>query len=70
VNRLIGVQGVTNNIRIESESHDAIEKKDVEKAIARSWSIDDCDIHVSGSTVALTGMVTSWYQKEKAGRLA
>lgn len=69
---LTGVKGVTNNIKIKSETHDAIEKKDVEQAIARSWSIDDSDINVSvsGTTVTLNGTVNSWYQREEAGRIA
>jgi osmotically-inducible protein OsmY len=72
VNYLTGVKGVSNNIKIKSESHDTIEKKDVEAAIARSWSIDDSDINVavSGTTVTLTGTVDSWYQRNEATRIA
>ncbi|MCC7030371.1 MAG: BON domain-containing protein [Chitinophagaceae bacterium] len=72
VNFLSGVKGVTNNIKIKSDIQDAIEKKDVEDAIARSWSVDDSDINVSvsGTTVTLTGTVDSWYQKDEAARIA
>ena len=68
----MGVKGVTNNIQIKSEIHDKIEQQDVENAIARSWSINDNDIRVkvAGKTVSLIGTVTSWYQKEEAGRIA
>jgi len=72
VHYLTGVKGVSNNIKIKSESHDVIEQIDVENAIARSWSVDDSDIHVSvkGTTVTLSGTVYNWYQKEEAGRIA
>jgi osmotically-inducible protein OsmY len=72
VHYLTGVKGVSNLIEIKSASHDALEKKDIEAAIKRSWAVDDCTIHVhvSGNTVDLTGTVHSFYQKEEAGRIA
>ena len=72
INYLTGVKGVTNNIKIKSEIHDSIEKKDVEKALARSWAFNsnDISVKVSGTNVTLTGIVSSIYQKEEAGRLA
>lgn len=72
VNYLAGVKGVTNNITIKSETHDAIEQKDVEDALARSWSINNKDIKVkvSGTKVILSGTVHSLYQKEEAAHIA
>ncbi len=72
VHFLAGVKGVNNGIKIRSESHDVIEKVDVENAIGRSWSVDDSDINVSvsGTTVTLSGTVASWYQRDEAGRIA
>ena len=68
---LTGVKGVSNNISIKTESHDAIEEGMIEKAIGRSW-IDDSEIEVkvTGHTVNFKGMVGSIYQREEAGRIA
>lgn len=72
VKHLTGVRGVTNNIKIKSNTSDTIEQKAVEDAIARSWSMHDGEIKVavSGTTVTLFGIVTSLFQKEQAGRIA
>jgi osmotically-inducible protein OsmY len=72
VRNLLGVTGVSNNIKIKSETHDAIEKKEVEKALARNWSISKQEIHVdvSGTKITLIGTVASLYQRDEAGRIA
>jgi len=72
VKNLLCVKGVTNNITIESDIHDAVEKKEIESAIGRNWSINDQNIQVkvSGNRVTLTGTVNSIYQKDEALRMA
>jgi len=72
VNIQAGVKGVTNNISIKSETHDAIERKDIEDALDRNWSIDREDIHikVAVNKVTLMGTVSSYYQKDEAERIA
>ena len=69
---LPGVKGVTNNIKIKTETDDLIEKRSIEEAIARNWSINHTDlkVSVSGTTVTLSGIVDSWRQKEDAARIA
>jgi len=72
VRNLLGVTGVSNNITIKSRKEDAIEKGDIERALARNWTISDKDIavKVSGHKATLSGTVDSWYQKDEAGRIA
>lgn len=72
VKNLLGVTGVSNNIKIRSEVNEAIEKADIEIAFKRNWSIYDNDINVKvvGHKATLSGTVNSWYQKNEAGRIA
>jgi len=72
VSSLTGVEGVSNNITIKSETNDEIEKVDIELALGRNWSINNRDIHVKvkGNIVTLNGTVRSLYQKDEAGRIA
>jgi len=69
---LVGVKGVSNNITIKSETHDAIEKKNIELALDRNWATNGHNIRVValGHDVTLNGTVDSWYQKDEAGRIA
>ncbi|WP_026993812.1 BON domain-containing protein [Flectobacillus major] len=69
---IVGITGVTNGIKIKSETHDEIEKKNIENALIRNWSVDNQDIivNVLGNTVTLTGTVRSLYQKDEAERMA
>lgn len=72
IHYLAGVKGITNKIIIKSNAHNIIDQENIEKAIARSWSIDSKNIKVSisGTTVTLSGFVNSWYEKEEASRIA
>ena len=72
IKNLLGVTGVSNNIKIKADVNDAVEKADIESALKRHWSIynDDINVTVSGHKATLTGTVDSWYQREAAGRIA
>jgi osmotically-inducible protein OsmY len=72
VKNLLGVTGVTNNIKIKSRTAEAIEKADIERALNRNWSVSDKDIgvNVSGHSATLSGTVDSWFQKDEAERIA
>ena len=72
IESLMGVTGVTNNIKIKSESKEAAEKAAIENALKRNWAFyeNDIRVQVSGHRATLTGTVDSMYQKEQAGSIA
>ncbi len=72
VSSLPHIKSVMNDIAVQSETADQIEQKDIEEAIARTWAIDNSDIHVkvSGHKVTLNGTVESLFQKDEAARVA
>ena len=72
VRGLLGVTGVTNSIKLKTRAEDAIEKADIDSALARNWSTYDnkIGVNVSGHKATLSGTVDSWYQKDEAGRIA
>lgn len=72
VKGLPGVQGVINNIKLKNELTDAVEKKKIEDAFRRHWSLDTdyVEVKVDGNTVELSGTVCSLFQKEEAERIA
>jgi osmotically-inducible protein OsmY len=70
--KLGGVKGVINDIKIAPSIPEDVEKKDVEEALKRNWSIqaDNIEVKVSGKKITLKGSVDSWYQKDEAGKIA
>ena len=72
VGKQTGVKGVSNDIQIDSETDATIEKRDIEDALRRNWSINADHIHVAveGSSVILSGTVDAWYQRNEAERIA
>lgn len=72
IKNLSGVKGISNLIKVKSESNDTSEKLDVEDALKRNWSINSKDIkvEVDHNNVKLRGTVHSLYQRDEANRLA
>lgn len=72
VRYLTGVRGLTNKLKIQSEVDDQIEQKKVEDALRRNWAIDSDKIQVRahGTTISLSGIVSSLFQKDEAERIA
>lgn len=69
---LPGVKGIFNRITIDPYIKSKVEKELIEKALDRHWSIDSdyIEVKVNGNKVTLSGRVSSFYQKEEAGRIA
>jgi osmotically-inducible protein OsmY len=69
---LIGTKGIINNIKIKADVQDEIERKSIERALDRNWSINSSKIavKVSGSKITLSGSVKTPYQKDEASRIA
>ncbi|MEO6175838.1 MAG: BON domain-containing protein [Flavobacterium circumlabens] len=69
---LDGVRGVIDEIKIQAEIRNEIEKEIVEKALTRSWILDinNIKVRVDGKTIFLSGFVSSLFQKEEAERIA
>lgn len=72
IREIPGVKGISNNITIKSEPSAEIDKAAIESAFARSGSITEEDIHVRviKNKVILTGIVSSWCEKDEAARQA
>ncbi len=71
ISYLPGVRGVTNDIKIKSDITNAIEKKDIEKALQRAWGVNEKEITVTveGTHVKLTGFVDSIFQKDQVEQI-
>lgn len=72
VKNIEGVEGIVNNIKITAVNTDVVEKAVIEKALSRNWSIynNDIKVDVKDNEVTLTGIVSSYHQKESAERIA
>ena len=72
VRNLDGVKGITNRLKIKSETYDELGKKVIENALLKNVSINDKYIQVAvlGNRVKLNGRVASGYQKDEVGRIA
>lgn len=71
IGHLTGVKGVTNRIKIKSEIQDEIEKKNIVRALESNWTLhsENIFVKVDGTTVTLTGAVSSLFQKDLAEKI-
>lgn len=69
---LMGVKGVTNKIKTQTDRNDEVKKKAIQKAIANNAALenDHIEVSVKNSDVKLSGLVNSFFEKEEAERLA
>jgi osmotically-inducible protein OsmY len=65
---LMGVTGVSNDIKIKSKVSSALVKSDIEAALKRRAATDagNISVEVKGNDVTLTGKVHSWSERELA----
>lgn len=72
VTDLMGVKGVTNKIKTQSDHNDEVKKKAIQKAIANNAALenDHIEVSVKNNDVKLSGLVNSFFEKEEAERLA
>lgn len=72
VTGLAGVRGISMNITIKSESKEVVEAAEIVNALKRHWSIhaENINVNVTGTRVTLGGVVTSWYERDAAGKMA
>jgi osmotically-inducible protein OsmY len=69
---LMGVRGVTNNIRTKSDRNDYVKKSAIEKAIFNNAALvnDHIEVTVKNNDVKLSGVVNTFFEKEEAERIA
>jgi osmotically-inducible protein OsmY len=72
LNHLPGIKGVRNNMKIKSETDDAVEKAEIQKALAGHslFENDQIKVKVSHQNVTLTGLVQSLLEKDIAEQIA